>query len=103
MTRVTNKIVPHRKCSFAFRVLVSLKISFKILMIRIYVVCRRVAPVGTLHVTHYSIIVVHTWIIASIRSHHLDGDLPGRDEISALNLFKYIFIEHNIVKFSPHI
>ena len=47
MTRVTNKIVPpvyaHRKCSFAFRVLVSLKMSFKILMISIFVVCRRVA------------------------------------------------------------
>ena len=31
------------------------------------------------------------------------GDLCGRDEISTLNLFKYIFIEHDIVKFSPHI
>ena len=35
-TRVTNKIVPHRKRSFAFRVLVSLKMSFKVLMKRIY-------------------------------------------------------------------
>ena len=41
MTRVTNKIVSHRKCSFAFRVLVSLKMSFKILMVSIYVVCVR--------------------------------------------------------------
>ena len=40
MTRVTNKIVPHNKCSFAFKVLVSLKMSFKILMISIYVVYR---------------------------------------------------------------
>ena len=33
------------------------------------------------------------------------GDLRGgRDEISTLNLFKEIFIEHDkIVKFSPHI
>ena len=46
MTRVTNKIVPRRKRSFAFRVLVSLKMSFKILVISIYVVCRRVAPCG---------------------------------------------------------
>ena len=30
-------------------------------------------------------------------------DLPGRDEISTLNLFKDIFIEHGIVKFRPHI
>ena len=56
MTRVTNKIVPHRKCSFAFRVLVSLKMLFKILMISIYVVCRRVASCSTLHVTRYSIL-----------------------------------------------
>ena len=42
-TRETNKIVPHRKRYFAFRVLVSLKMSFKVLMKRIYVVCRRVA------------------------------------------------------------
>ena len=40
-------------------------------------------------------------IIASIRSRHLDGDLRGRDEISTLNLFKNIFMEHDIVKFSP--
>ena len=46
MTRVTNKIVPHRKRSFAFRVFFSLKMSFKILMISIYVVCRRVASYG---------------------------------------------------------
>ena len=32
MTRLTNKIVPHSKCSFVFRVLVSLIMSFKILM-----------------------------------------------------------------------
>ena len=41
MTRVTNKILPHRKCSFAFRVLVSLKMLFKILIVSIYVVCVR--------------------------------------------------------------
>ena len=42
ITRVTNKIVPNRKCSFAFIVLVSLKMSFKMFMISIYVVCRQV-------------------------------------------------------------
>ena len=30
------------------------------------------------------------------------GNLRGRDDISTLNLSKYIFIEHDIVKFSPH-
>ena len=89
MTRVTNKIVPHRKCSVAFRVRVSLKLSFKILMISIYIVCRLVASCRH--------------IIAIIRSRHSDGDLRGRDEISTLNLFKYIFMEHDIVKFSSHI
>ena len=72
MTRETNKIVPHRKFSFAFRALVSLKMSFKILMISIYVVCRRVASCK--HFTcdslqHYSLYI---WIIASIlRSRYL--------------------------------
>ena len=31
------------------------------------------------------------------------GDLLVWDEISYLNLFKDIFIEHDIVKFNPHI
>ena len=93
MTKVTNKIDSHRSCSFAFRVLVPLKMSFKILMISIYVVCRRVASCR--HFTcdslqHYSFYI---WIIASIRSRHLDCDLWGRDEKFTLNLFKYIFIE----------
>ena len=101
MTRVSNKIVPHRKCSFAFRVLVSLKMSFEILMISIYVVCRRVASCR--HFTcdslqHYTCCI---WIIVSIKSRYLGGDLRGSDEISTLNLLKYIFIEHDIVKFSP--
>ena len=70
-TRVTNKIVPHRKHSFAFRVLVSLKMSFKVLMKRIYVVCRRVASCR--HFTcdslqHYSLYI---WSILIIRSRHL--------------------------------
>ena len=101
MTRVTNKIVPHSKCPFAFWVLVSLKMSFKILMTSFCVVCRRVASCR--HFTcdslqHYSLYI---WIIASIRSRHLDVDLRGRDEISTLNLFKYIFIEHDIVILAP--
>ena len=84
-----------------FRVLVSLKMSFKILMISIYLVSRRVA--WCRHFTcdsiqHYSLYI---WIIASIRLRHLDGDLQGRDEISILTLFIYIFIEHDIVKFTP--
>ena len=41
------------------------------------------------------------WIIASIRSPHLDSDLRGRDKKSTLNLFKYIFIEHDIVILAP--
>ena len=90
MTRVTNKIVPHRlrKCSFAFRLLVSLIMSLTILK---KYLC---------NVQHYSLYI---WIIARIRSRHLDSDPRGRDEISTLNLFKYIFIEHDIVEFSPHI
>ena len=72
MTRVTNKIVPHRKCSFAFRVLVSLKMSFKILMVSIYVVCRRVASCG--HFTcdslqHYILYILI--IVGILRSRHL--------------------------------
>ena len=78
MIRVTNKTVAHSICSFAFRVLVSLKMSFKILMISLYI-----------------------WTIASIRSRHLDGNLRGRDKISTLNLFKYIFIEHDILILAP--
>ena len=31
----------------------------------------------------------------------LDGDLRGRDGISTLKLFKYIFIEHDIVILDP--
>ena len=76
MTRVTNKIVLHRKCSFVFRVLVSLKMSFKILMISIYIVSRQLRRAGTFtcdSLQHYSLYI---WIIASIRFHHLDRDLP---------------------------
>ena len=31
----------------------------------------------------------------------LDGDIRGRDEISTLNVFRYIFIEHDIVILAP--
>ena len=31
----------------------------------------------------------------------LDSDLRGRDEISTLNLFRYIFMEHDIVILAP--
>ena len=86
MTRVTNKIVPHRKRSFACMVLVLLKMSFKILMISIYVVCRQVALCGHFtcdSVQHYSVVhMVHLeHKVASL------GDLRGRDESSTLNLF----------------
>ena len=87
MTIVTNKIVLHRNCSFAFRVLVSFKMSFEILMISIYVVCRRVASCRL--TTAFSLYI---WIIVSIRLRHLDGDLRGRDEIPTLSF------EHDIVK-----
>ena len=50
---------------------------------------------------HYSLYI---WIIASIRSGHMlifgfdpvYTSLWGRDEVSTLNLFKNIFIEHDI-------
>ena len=44
---------------------------------------------------HYSLYI---WTIVSIRS----GHLWGRDEISTLTLFKYIFIDYD-VKFCPYI
>ena len=42
-------------------------------------------------------IVPHSKINFLLHLGCLDGDLRGRDEISTLNLFKYIFIEHVIV------
>ena len=71
MTGVTIKIVPHRKRSFAFRVLVSLKISFQIVMISIYVVCRRVASCQHFTCDSLQRYSLYIWIIASIRSLHL--------------------------------
>ena len=71
MTRETNKIVPHRKRSFAFRVFFSLKMSFKILMISIYVVCRQVASYGHFTCDSLQNYSLYIWSIASIRLSHL--------------------------------
>ena len=84
MQRVINKIVPYRKCSFAFRGLFfSLKNPF--------------------FDDKYLCIVLTSSIVHNMHHHvHITvpslGDLPGRDEIF---VFKDIFIENDIEKISP--